>query len=277
MSSAESTSRTIRDGAPNGVVPLWRALRVQLRVIGALLMREVITRYGRHNIGFLWLLMEPVVFSVGVVVLWNLLRGMHGFRVEVTPFIVTGYASLLLWRTCSFRGLKAIEPNRSLLHHRFVKIQDIFFARMLLELAGVTAAFIVLVTAMVTLELMKFPKDVFLLTAGWLLMAWFSACLGTILGCLSEYTDLVERLWHPVSYFLLAVSGAFFMVDWLPAGAQEAVLWVPMVHPIEMMRAGYWGDSPQFHFSVPYIGLVCLAMSLLALVLMADRRIKMMS
>lgn len=257
--------------------PFWRGLNVQRRVVGALLMREVITRYGRHNIGFLWLFLEPIIFSGGVVILWNLMHRMHGFRVEVTPFIVTGYGSLLLWRSCSFRGLKAVEPNRSLLHHRAVKIQDIFIARMTLELAGVTAAFILLALAMIGLDQMSVPRDMSLLVAGWIFMAWFSACLGTILGCLSEHSDMVERLWHPTSYFLLVVSGTFFMVDWLPGGLQRAVMWVPMVHPVEMMRAGYWGHSARFHFDVIYIALVCLAMTLVALLLMADRRMKMLT
>lgn len=252
-------------------------LRTQLRVVGALLMREIITRYGRNNIGFLWLLMEPIIFSVGVVLLWNLMDRMHTLRVEVTPFVVTGYASLLLWRSCSFRGLKAVEPNRSLLHHRAVKIQDIFLARMTLEVAGVSAAFFLLVLAMVGLDLMRLPRDMSLLVAGWLLMAWFSACLGTILGCLSEFTDMVDRLWHPTSYFLLSVSGTFFMVDWIPTGLQRAVMWVPMVHPVEMMRAGYWGSSPRFHYEPVYIVLVCLCMTLVALLLMSDRRMKMLT
>lgn len=34
--------------------PLLRSFQIQLRVVGALLMREILTRYGRHNIGFLW-------------------------------------------------------------------------------------------------------------------------------------------------------------------------------------------------------------------------------
>jgi capsular polysaccharide transport system permease protein len=263
-----------RDHAAGG---LWAGLRTQARVVGAVLMREVITRYGRRNVGFLWLLLEPVVFTIGVIVLWNVMRHDSGFRVEVTPFVVTGYASLLLWRNCSFRGLKAIEPNRSLLHHRLVKVQDIFVARMALEIAGVTAAFLVLIAAMIGLDLIVLPADPALLTAGWLLMAWFSASLGTILGCLSEYSDIVERLWHPVSYFLLALSGTFYMVDWLPLAAQQAVAWVPMVHPVEMMRAGYWGDSPRFHYSAGYIVVVCLCMSLAALLLMADRRMKMLT
>jgi capsular polysaccharide transport system permease protein len=88
---------------------------------------------------------------------------------------------------------------------------------------------------------------------------------------------MVERLWHPVSYFLLAVSGTFYMVDWIPRAFRDLVLWVPMVHPIEMMRGGYWGSAVISHFSVGYISAVCLAMTLIALLLMADRRMKMLA
>lgn len=260
-----------------GINGFSRSLAIQLRVIGALLMREIITRYGRHNLGFLWLLLEPIIFTVGVVILWNVFHTPLGVRVEVTPFIVTGYSSLLLWRICSFRGIKAIEPNRSLLHHRQVKIQDIFIARMLLDVAGVTTAFFLLMVTMTGLELLRFPQDLLLLLAGWLMMAWFSACLGIILGCLSEHGELTERLWHPASYFMLAISGTFFMIDWLPTNLQSLALWVPMIHPIEMMRAGYWGDAVRTHFSIPYIMVVCLLMTLSALMLMADRRMKMLT
>lgn len=253
-----------------------KCLSLQLRVIGALLMREIITRYGRNNLGFLWLLLEPIIFTVGVVILWSTFHHTLGFHVEVTPFIVTGYSSLLLWRICSFRGIKSIEPNRSLLHHRQVKVQDIFYARMLLDVAGVTASFLLLIAVMMGMGLMHFPADPLLLMTGWILMSWFSACLGTILGCLSEHSELVERLWHPTSYFMLPISGVFFMVDWLPISLQKLAMWVPMVHPIEMMRGGYWGDSVPTHFQVGYILLVCLVMTLTALLLMADRRMKML-
>jgi capsular polysaccharide transport system permease protein len=250
----------------------WPCLKVQVRVIKALLMREVITRYGRHNIGFLWFMLEPIMFCTGVVILWHLFR--HSMKVEITPFIVTGYSALLLWRNCGSRGLVAMEPNRSLLHHRVVTVQDIFFARMTLEIAGVTAAFLLLFNTLLLLNLIELPKDLRLMIAGWLLMAWFSACLGMILGCLGERSEVVERVWHPLSYLTLTISGTFFMVDWLPPKVQKLALWVPMVNPIEMMRAGYWGDGPHFHYRVWYISFVCLTMSLVALLLMSDPKLK---
>ena len=253
-----------------------KSLSLQFRVIGALLMREVITRYGRHNLGFLWLLIEPIMFTLGVIILWSTFHTTAAFHVEVVPFIVTGYSSLLLWRICASRGIKSIESNRSLMHHRQVKVQDIFYARMLLDVAGVTASFLFLIVVMMGMGLMHIPVDPLLLITGWFFMSWFSACLGIILGCLSEHSDLVERLWHPASYFMLPISGVFFMVDWLSTSLQKLVLWVPMVHPIEMMRGGYWGTAVPTHFQLGYISLICLLMTLTALLLMADRRMKML-
>jgi capsular polysaccharide transport system permease protein len=250
------------------------SMRLQLRVVGALMMREIITRYGRHNLGFLWLLAEPTIFTIGVAVIWNITHISTTLKVEITPFIVTGYSALLLWRNCTSRGINAIEPNRSLLHHRQVKIIDIFIARMALELAGVTAAFIILMASMTALNLMPPPKNLPLMTLGWVMMSWFSACLGTILGCLSEYSELVERFWHPISYFLLTGSGTFFMVEWLPTKVQTIALMIPMVHPIEMMRSGYWGNSVRAHYEIGYITFICLAMSLVSLIMLSDRRLK---
>ena len=56
----------------------FSSLAVQRRVIFALLMREVLTRFGRHNIGFLWLFVEPMIFTLGVTALWTATQSVHG-------------------------------------------------------------------------------------------------------------------------------------------------------------------------------------------------------
>ena len=53
------------------------SLAIQKRVIGALLMREIITRYGRNNIGFLWLFVEPLMMTLLIVMMWKFLRADH--------------------------------------------------------------------------------------------------------------------------------------------------------------------------------------------------------
>jgi len=50
--------------------PFLASLAIQRRVIWALMMREVITRFGRENLGVLWLIGEPMIFTLGVATLW---------------------------------------------------------------------------------------------------------------------------------------------------------------------------------------------------------------
>ena len=64
MGQSVQVSQTLADG--------WA---VQRRVIFALLMREVLTRFGRHNIGFLWMFVEPMVFTLFVAGLWTVSGG----------------------------------------------------------------------------------------------------------------------------------------------------------------------------------------------------------
>ena len=53
-----------------------RSLVVQRRVLHALLMRELITRYGRKNLGVLWVFVEPMIFTLGVAAIWTA-AGLH--------------------------------------------------------------------------------------------------------------------------------------------------------------------------------------------------------
>src|SRR6478735_9076197 len=115
---------------------LRRCWAVQCRVVGALLMREILTRYGRHNIGFLWLFVDPMIFTLGVTGLWTAMRTVHGSDLPIVAFAVTGYSSVLLWRNMPARCINAITPNLSLMYHRNVKVLDVFASRLLLEAAG---------------------------------------------------------------------------------------------------------------------------------------------
>lgn len=245
--------------------PLSHSLKIQLRVIGALLMREVITRYGRHNIGFLWLLVEPMLFTVGVTTLWTLAKAGHGSSLPIAAFALTGYSSVLLWRNMPGRCVSAIEPNLSLMYHRHVKIIDIFAARILLEIAGVTASFITLGLLFTTIGLIKPPEDVLAVIFGWVMLSWFGAALASLLGALSARSELVDKLWHPAAYLLFPLSGAGFMVDWLPAGAQKYILFLPMVHGVELLREGYFGSAVHAHYDIVYMAFVNLCISFLGL------------
>lgn len=249
----------------NKSTPLSRSLHIQFRVIGALLMREVITRYGRHNIGFLWLFVEPMLFTLGVTTLWTLAKAAHGSSLPIAAFALTGYSSILLWRNMPNRCGGAIEPNLALMYHRHVKVIDIFASRILLEMAGTTASFITLGIVFTAIGLIKPPEDILKVMLGWLMLAWFGTALALLVGALSERTELIEKLWHPISYILFPLSGAGFLVDWLPTTAQEFVLLLPMVHGVELLREGYFGSLIHAHYDMAYMATLNLCLTFLGL------------
>lgn len=236
---------------------------IQRRVIGALLMREVLTRYGRHNIGFLWLFVEPMMFTLGVTALWTLAGAAHGSTLPIAAFALTGYSSILLWRNMPGRCTKAIEPNLSLMYHRHVKVMDIFAARLLLEAAGATISFMVLSLIFIAIGLINPPEDIGKVLLAWFMLAWFGFALAILIGALSEQSEIVDKLWHPASYLLFPLSGAAFMVDILPAAAQKLVLLLPMVHGVELLREGYFGSSFKAHYDISYMVVFCAVLTLL--------------
>lgn len=244
---------------------LTRSLQLQFRVIGALLMREIITRYGRHNIGFLWLFVEPMMFTLGVTTLWTLSGASHGSNLPIAAFALTGYSSVLLWRNMPGRCSGAITPNLSLMYHRQVKVIDIFASRLLLEIAGTTASFITLGIVFTAIGWIKPPEDILKVMFGWLMLAWFGASLGLLIGALSERSEIVEKLWHPASYLLFPLSGAAFMVDWLPSAGQKFVLLLPMVHGVEILREGYFGSAVHAHYDMTYMAIINLCIMLFGL------------
>ena len=192
------------------------SFKIQLRVIHALVMREIITRYGRHNIGFAWLFIEPMIFTLGVTVLWTATKNAHGNDLPIIPFAVIGYSTVLLWRNVASRVGHAVEANSGLLYHRNVKVVDVYMARMLLEIAGATISFLTLSLAFILTGFMKLPEDFLRMALGWSLLIWFSIGLGLTVGSLFEVSEVIDRLWHAFTYLMFPLSGAAFFVFWLP-------------------------------------------------------------
>ena len=252
-------------GTPSQPPSLRASWAIQRRVIGALLMREILTRFGRHNIGFLWLFVEPMLFTLGVTVLWTAAKLGHGSNIPIVAFALTGYSSVLLWRNMPARCIGAIGPNLSLMYHRHVKVIDIFASRLLLEAGGATISFVVLTVVFSTVGLIQPPEDVGKLLFAWFMTAWFGLSLGILMGALSESSEIIEKLWHPASYLLFPLSGAGFMVDALPTAAQDFVILLPMVHGVELLREGYFGSTFKAHYNMTYMALCCSGLTVLGL------------
>lgn len=247
---------------------------IQRRVVWALLLREILTRYGRHNIGFMWLFVEPMIFTLGVTALWTATKAVHGSNLPIVAFAITGYSSVLLWRNMPTRCIDALEPNRSLLYHRHVRVIDVFLTRLILEAAGASISFIVLCVIFILAGQLKPPEDVLQVLGGWTMLIWFGFSLGLLFGATGQRYDIVEKIWHPLSYLLFPLSGAAFMLSALPPAMREILMYLPMIHGVEFMREGFFGSQIQAYYNMGYMAicnLLCTFVGLNQLAIVSRR------
>jgi capsular polysaccharide transport system permease protein len=252
--------------ATNFDVSFFDSVKIQGRVLRALFLRELITRYGRDNLGVLWLVGEPMIFTLGVATLWSAAGLNHGgsgaSSIPIVAFAVTGYSSVLMWRNATSQCSAGIEQNKPLLFHRSVLIIDVFLTRIALEIVGASSSFIFLSFFFIFIGWMPVPNNLLLVIGGWMMLAWFGASLALLVGGGTAFSHLVHRLWHPIAYLLFPMSGAAFMVEWLPKKLQDVVLFLPMVHGVEMVRHGYFGNAVRTHYDVGYMAEFCLVLTL---------------
>jgi ABC-type polysaccharide/polyol phosphate export permease len=244
---------------------LARSFTIQMRVIWALMLREILTRYGRHNIGFLWLFVEPMLFTLGVTALWYFAGMNHGSALPITSFALTGYSTVLVWRNMPSRAVMAVTSNLPLMYHRNVRAIDIFASRLALEAAGATMSFFLLSLLFIAVDWMEPPENMLELVGAWLMTAWFGSALGLFLGACAERSEIIEKLWHPAAYLLFPLSGAAFQVDAMPEQFQHFVLFLPMVHCTEMVREAYFGSKVVAHYDLTYLAAINLVPSMLGL------------
>jgi ABC-type polysaccharide/polyol phosphate export permease len=249
-----------------GTATLLAGARIQRRIIGALLLRELLTRFGRHNIGFLWLFVEPMLFTAGVLGIWTLY---HQSRTPfpLTAFCISGYGTVLLWRNTIGRCGNAVEPNRALLHHRNVRVIDLFLARITLEIAGASISFLILFTMFMLLGAIPIPDNSAKIILAWTLLAWFSASMALIVGPLATISEPFERFWHVFAYLFLPASGAFFTVSMLPAHLQPIAVWIPTVNCTELLREGMFGSGISAHYDLYYMTVLNLSLMIPGLLL----------
>jgi capsular polysaccharide transport system permease protein len=250
---------------------------LNLRVIGALMMREGTMKYGHENLGFFWVMGEPMFLTVGVMGMWAITGATHGHGVGLVPFALSGYTNITLWRHLSGRAVRSIRNNAGLLFHRNVRVLDILLARGTLEIVGIFTAFMLAYVPLALLGFVYPLRDPLVMIGGYLLNGWFSLSVGLVIAGISELSEPVEQFVPPILYITLPFTGAFAMASWLPEQWRKAVLWSPLANAQEMFRSGMFPEEVKTYYYPWYIIGWCLALTAIAfpLVQYAQKHVSM--
>ena len=231
--------------------PIVENFVVMKQVLGALILRDMRTRFGRMSIGFLMWILIPFLHILLVVIIYRVLGRTAPIGTDTITFLTLGVIPFIMC-VYPFRQIaRAVIINRPLLYFPRVRLLDIIIARAALEIVAAVAVCVIVIGVLVILGFEFRPFDVARMILGFALALYFGIALGFVVAVMSG-------VWAPalfavvISSAMWGCSGVFFIPDNLPELAREVAAYNPLLHCIELVRVGYYGDYVSRTLDVSY-------------------------
>ncbi|KRB81295.1 ABC transporter [Sphingomonas sp. Root710] len=244
----------------------YHQLTLQLDVIGALVLRELHSRFGRNNIGYLWLIGEPLMLATVIGALHAFQPGHLGSTMPPVPFALIGYCVFIVLRGVINRSESLLETNVPLMYHRMISVLNLSIARVVIEAAGCFCSLVILLGLAIPAGYADMPARPLYLLAGFGWMVWISFALGLNVTAVTFGKPTLGRLVHPITYFMMPLSGAFFAVEWLPYSIQQVADWNPLVTIFEYARYGMFEVASDEHLFPGYLNSCCAILTYTGLI-----------
>lgn len=241
-------------------------LKVHVRVVHALIVREMLTRFGRNRLGYLWAVLQPIVIAFMFVALFQAIGRTPPEGVPMISFALTGVLSFFMFMKAKGRVASAVRSNRSLLFFRQVTPFSIVLARFLLEFLTGVAVFVVISLLSILIGYDVAPDNLLGLAAAILSLTVLGAGLGLILGSLSHVFPAIQNFQVVVSRILFLTSGIWFYANELPRPAREILLINPVFHGLELARDGYFPTYTAHYADLTYVLAWCFGLVFMGLV-----------
>ena len=236
-----------------GWAGLVEALKVQARVIHALMLREMKTRYGKHKLGFFWALTEPVFFIGMFAVFYTLMGRSSQNGMPVLSFLLTGILGYMLFRDTMQQTIQSVGANRALLTFPQVTLFDLVLARVLVEFAVSLVVFALLVAAAIVMrEEVRIENPLGVVSV----LVLFSL-LGTGLGVgfcalTNKFPSVQQVLSVLLGRPLFFTSGLFFTAESLPYDVRDILLWNPLLSLTALLRSFYFFGFESQYVQIQY-------------------------
>jgi len=240
--------------APSSGAEFRAAFRLQIRVVGALVLREARTRFGTSKIGYIWAILEPVVHVAILSIVYMAFLRTNPVGTSLALFFVTGIIPYFIYEKTAHRLTGAITANRALLHLSLVKHTDVILARALLELATLSIVLILLLLGLYGLgQLINVVIQPLIVMHAMALLWLLALGIGAMNAVLSTVMKSWETIFKMMTRPLYLLSGVFFMTERVPPPFGEYLRYNPLVHGIDLFRSGFFPGYGRYTIDVTYL------------------------
>jgi capsular polysaccharide transport system permease protein len=232
----------------------------QARVLFALIMREMTTRFGRSAGGYLWALIEPAGFIALLAFAFSQIAHSPPVGRSFALFYATGYIAFSFYNDIAALTGRAVQVNRPLLNYPAVTALDTVMARFLLQALTGLAVAAAIFGGILAVFAERVRLDPVPLIMCFTLAALLGLGVGLVNCSLFALSKTWERVYGVVSRPLFLVSAVFFSFGSLPGFVREVLWWNPLIHLVGLMRAGFYPVYDASYVSVLYVASLALGL-----------------
>ncbi|GEP58626.1 ABC transporter permease [Reyranella soli] len=218
------------------------AIRLQFRVIAALVRRETRAHFGESRLGYLWAIIEPMLHLIVLGLLFSYVLKRHSpLGGSMIMFMLTGLMTYFLFYKLAAYVAGAVAGNRSLLNLPPIKPLDVMISRAILEAATyLFVGFLMFLGLVLAGHGEAIPRHPLSLAAAIAVTIAFGFGVGTINAIIQVFVTN----WSTIFGFLLSplflLSGLWFLPESVPPPFRGYLLYNPLMHCIMWVRSGYY-------------------------------------
>jgi ABC-type polysaccharide/polyol phosphate export permease/Flp pilus assembly protein TadD len=254
---SERPLRRYRELRPRPTI--YAALRTQLRVIYALMLRETRTRLADAKLGYGWALIEPVLHIVMLSLVFAvMMRGRPPIGDKFFIFYYTGIIPYHLFVHTSSGMTNAIISSGPLLQLPLVSTSDVIIARGLVEVLTDMLVAIILLAGFFVAGIGLLPHDLPTLSASVIAVSLFGCGIGLINAVINAFFKSWDKIWAQLTRTLYFCSGIFYVPGMMPDWVRDILVWNPILHAVDWFRSSFFSEYEPHWLDRSYLAIVAV-------------------
>lgn len=215
-----------------------------LAVWKALFLREMVVRMFGSRLAWVWLVAEPVVNVLWLILIFAVVRIRHIGGIETALWIAIGMLVFMTFRRTLSQVQNGVSANSALFAYRQVRPADVVLARAVVEGLSMLVISAMVFAVGTILGWMSWPQSILEVLEAFVL-AWLCGMgLGMIFAVLIKLVPEMERIINFIMMPLMMVSGVVFPLSLVQPPYLDWLLINPLAHAIEAARVGF---APYYH------------------------------
>ncbi|GLR66338.1 hypothetical protein GCM10010909_10180 [Acidocella aquatica] len=245
----------------------WRRLvATRGRVIHALVLRDMRTRYSRAHLGYLWAIFEPVSHLLTLGVMFALInQGPPPVGTSLFEYYCTGLLPYLMFSHIANEVMSARAASGAVLMLPNVRTTDVIFSKTFLNLMTEIVVGMVVFAAFGAAGYRAVPAHLFTCAAAILLLAGLAMGIGAVNMVVQNFFHSWETVFASIVRLLYFSSGIYYSPISMPDYARGFLEWNPILQGVEIFRSGFYPEYHPFWIDARYLTAWVLLSLLLGL------------